>query len=144
MRRIHAIQGMIPKDSLKKDPILETTEIRGLTLMFDNPSKELKWQATQLKRNVGLTQRFLFFSAIFQGIFYWSDVIENINDVNTQSLSHLLYLRIILVILPLSACFLVSTGLLVPTQTIIFWITMCYGLPTLAIFYLSRKVLSHW
>ena len=122
---------------------MEKEDIGGITLMFTDSDKEIKWQLNQLKRNFGISQRFLFFSALFQGIFYWSDVLENDPQENVQ-LFHLLCLRLLLGTLPLLSCFLVSTGLLLPTQMTIFWVNICYGLPTLAIFYLSRKYSTHW
>jgi hypothetical protein len=44
----------------------------------------------------------------------------------------------------LFACFLVATGLLVPTQSTIWWMNICYAIPTLSLFYFARAIPSHW
>ena len=140
--------------------------------MFQDRAVEVQWQQHQLKRNFGISQRFLFFSAFFQGLFFWSDVLEQ-DELSGETKLRLCCLRLILgtsaiyihvhmyvytfidehmckrtcIILggfSLLCCFLVSTGLLLPTQMTIFWANVCYGLPTLAIYYLTRKDLSHW
>jgi hypothetical protein len=89
-----------------------------------------------LERHIGITTRYLFVASFFQALFYWSDVLESHGD--STYLFHLGCLRLLLGALTLLGCFLVSTGLLIPTQMTVFWINMCYGLPSLTIFYLAR------
>jgi hypothetical protein len=103
----------------KKDCIVETADIGGLTLMFQDRPVELKWQQNQMKRNFGISQRFLFFSAIFQGLFFWSDIIEQQETKNHSYALQLCCMRILLGGLSLLCCFLVSTGLLLPTQMMV-------------------------
>lgn len=139
MRRHNSVQNV----TRVKEQVVERTAIGGLTLMFQDRDIEVQWQQHQLKRNFGISQRFLFFSALFQGLFFWSDVLEQ-EELSGETKLRLCCLRLILGGFSLLCCFLVSTGLLLPTQMTIFWANVCYGLPTLAIYYLTRKDLSHW
>jgi len=59
----------------KKDIMLETTDIGGFSLMFQDPQKEMKWHMTHRNRHVGITQRYLFACTIFQGLFYCNHLI---------------------------------------------------------------------
>jgi len=136
-------KSVVPQSN-KKDCVVETADIGGLTLMFQDRTTELKWQQNQMKRNFGISQRFLFFSAIFQGLFFWSDILEQNESGNRSHALELCCMRILLGGLSLICCFLVSTGLLLPTQMMVFWINICYGIPTLLIFFLSRQHMSHW
>ena len=123
----------------------ERTGMVGLTLMFEEIAVEKHWQAHQLKRNFGISVRFLFFASLFQGLFLWSDILEQRGELfGTLKDIHLLCMRLLLGGFSLLSCFLVSTGLLLPTQVTIFWVNLIYGLPTIAIYYLTREKLSHW
>ena len=120
----------------KKELKQEIADIRGFTLMFENDNMEMKWNLMHLERHIGITTRYLFAASVFQGLFYWSDCLESYG--NSTYLFQLGCLRLLLGGLTLLGCFLVSTGLIVPTQMAVFWINMCYGFPSLAIFYLAR------
>lgn len=124
----------------KKELKQEIADIRGFTLIFENESMEMKWNLMHLERHIGITTRYLFAASVFQGLFYWSDCLENHGD--STYLFHLGCLRLLLGGLTLLGCFLVSTGLVIPTQLAVFWINMCYGFPSLAIFYLARPTAS--
>ena len=124
----------------KKELKQEIADIRGFTLIFENEGMEMKWNLMHLERHIGITTRYLFAASVFQGLFYWSDCLESHGD-NTY-LFQLGCLRLLLGGLTLLGCFLVSTGLVVPTQMTVFWINMCYGFPSLAIFYLARPTAS--
>lgn len=123
----------------KKDLRNEVTEIGVFTLFFSNAALEDKWNREHLKRVIAITTRFLFLAAIFQGLFFWSDVIEK-----QEHLFLLGILRLMLGGFTLLICFFVATGLLVPTQGIILIINLTYGLPSMAIYLLTRKSYSHW
>ena len=123
----------------KKDLLYEVTEIGIFTLFFSNAALEEKWNREHLKRVVAITTRFLFLAAIFQGLFFWSDVIEK-----QEHLFLLGILRLMLGGFTLLTCFLVATGLFVPNQGIILIINLTYGLPSMAIYLLTRKSYSHW
>jgi hypothetical protein len=141
-RSVHESQSL-PAQSVadsKKDLKQEVADIRGFTLMFENESMEMKWNLTHLERQIGITTRYLFAASFFQGLFYWSDCLESHGD--SSYLFHLGCLRLILGGMTLLGCFLVSTGLVIPTQMAVFWINMCYGFPSLAIFYLARPSAS--
>lgn len=124
----------------KKELKQEIADIRGFTLIFENESMEMKWNLMHLERHIGITTRYLFAASAFQGLFYWSDCLESHGD--STYLFHLGCLRLLLGGLTLLGCFLVSTGLVIPTQLAVFWINMCYGFPSLAIFYLARPTAS--
>jgi hypothetical protein len=124
----------------KKELKQEIADIRGFTLIFENESMEMKWNLMHLERHIGITTRYLFAASVFQGLFYWSDCLENHGD--STYLFQLGCLRLLLGGLTLLGCFLVSTGLVIPTQLAVFWINMCYGFPSLAIFYLARPTAS--
>lgn len=125
----------------KKDLKQEVADIRGLTLLFENSEFERKWNQTHLKRLVDMTTRYLFACCVFQFIFFWSDLIE---FSQSESLWHLGMIRFILGIMPLVCCFLVAAGFVVPSQMSVWTINILYGLPSLALFYLSREKSSHW
>jgi hypothetical protein len=74
-----------PSPLSKKDITLEEQTLGGFTLIFQDPNMESKWQSCHLLRQTRLTQRLLFFSALFQGLFYCSDVIDCHQD---HPLSH--------------------------------------------------------
>jgi hypothetical protein len=120
----------------KKELKQEIADIRGFTLTFENEAMETKWNLMHLERHIGITTRYLFAASFFQALFYWSDVLESHGD--STYLFHLGCLRLLLGGLTLLGCFLVSTGLIIPTQMTVFWINMGYGLPSLTIFYLAR------
>ena len=132
------------KVTAEKSIVVEKADIGGLTLMFQDRMVEISWQQNQLKRNFGLSVRFLFFSSMFQGLFFWSDLIEQTNIGNESFQLHFLCVRLVLGGISLLSCFLVSTGLLLPTQMNIFWVNLAYALPSIAIYYLTREKLSHW
>jgi hypothetical protein len=131
---------------------LEQIGIRPFSLMFDDDEAEKAWNLTHLHRHIGLTSRYLFVAALFQGIFYWGDSIEMHAGMNAKSVvmdvsSNLAFIgliRFILAVMTLLACFLVATGMLLPTQVTIWWMNICYGIPTLSLFYFARAVPSHW
>ena len=116
-----------PKDdttsNAKKDIVLETADIGGFTLIFQNPETEQQWQTTNLFRKMAMTQRFLAMSVIFQGLFLWSDVIE----LHHEHVSLNLALRSLIGLMPLLALFLISTGLLYPSQMLLFLLKIFYG-----------------
>ena len=120
----------------KKELKQEIADIRGFTLMFENDNMEMKWNLMHIERHIGITTRYLFAASVFQGLFYWSDCLESHGD--STYLFQLGCLRLLLGGFTLLGCFLVSTGLIVPTQMAVFWINMFYGFPSLAIFYLAR------
>ena len=126
--------------SHKKDLQIEDIHIRGLTLLFSDSNIESKWNHESLPRQAAMTTRYMFASALFQGLFYVSDVLEVSNPWHFP----LGLVRLLLGILPLMVCFLVKTGLLIPSQLFIMIMNLLYGLPTLAIFYLGRSEASHW
>ena len=127
-------------EDAKKELKQETADIRGFTLMFGNEAMEAKWNRQYMNRHISITTRYLFAATVFQGLFYWSDVLES--DKDPSSLFHLLCLRLLIGGFTLLGCFLVSTGLVVPTQLTVFWVNLCYGFPSLAIFYLARPAVS--
>ncbi len=126
--------------SHKKDLQIEDIHIRGFTLLFSDSNIESKWNHESLPRQAAMTTRYMFASALFQGLFYISDVLEANNSWHFP----LGLVRLLLGILPLMVCFLVKTGLLIPGQLLIMIMNLLYGLPTLAIFYLGRSEASHW
>ena len=126
-------------DDSKKELKQEIADIRGFTLMFDNEAMEAKWNRQYMNRHISITTRYLFAATVFQGLFYWSDVLES---KDPSSLFHLLCLRLLIGGFTLLGCFLVSTGLVVPSQLTVFWVNLCYGFPSLAIFYLARPAVS--
>ena len=73
----------------EKGEVIETSQIRGLTLLFENKSLEKKWNKYNETRTKGLAMRYMFFCFVFQAIFYWSDNLElrhgilNSNDLYT-------------------------------------------------------------
>ena len=131
--------AQIATDS-KKELKQEVADIRGFTLIFENDNMEMKWNLMHLERHIGITTRFLFAASVFQGLFYWSDCLENHAD--PTYLFKLGCLRLLLGGFTLLGCFLVSTGLIVPTQMGVFWVNMFYGFPSLAIFYMARPTAS--
>jgi len=54
----------------KQDIIVEKADIGGFTLIFKDPEKENKWHKTHRKRHIGITSRYLFVCALFQGLFF--------------------------------------------------------------------------
>jgi hypothetical protein len=110
--------------SEKKDITLEITDIGGFTLMFQDPAIERKWQFTHLARYVKICQRFLLGTAISQLFFFWSDYIESKGEKVVLFLS----LRLLISLPPLLGCFLVATGLLVPSQEMLFFTELLYGM----------------
>jgi hypothetical protein len=139
----------IVDDSNKKEIRQETADIRGFTLMFDDADMETKWHLSHLDRQRSITSRYLLCATVFQGLFFWSDLIEHKASLKNNidmggSITHTAYIRLLLGTLPLVACFFVSTGLLVPSQVNVFWINICYGIPSLAIKYLMSPLPSHW
>lgn len=146
---IHSAHLPLVDDSNKKEIRQETADIRGFTLMFDDADVETKWNLSHLDRQRAITSRYLLCASIFQGLFFWSDLIEHQASLKNNtgmngSIIQMAYIRVVLGTLPLVACFLVSTGLLVPSQINIFWINICYGIPSLAIKYLMSPLPSHW
>ena len=109
--------------------------------MFDDPSLELRWRSTHLNRYIWMTTRYLFTAACFQGIFFWGDMIESNIE---QSIVQIGSIRLILASFTLLICFLVKTGLYVPSQLTLFWMNILYGIPTLALYYFNRKIVSQW
>lgn len=147
----HHSKPLSTDDTNKKELKQETADMRGFTLMFEDTNMELKWNMAHLDRHIAITTRYLFWASFFQGLFFWGDVLENYGDRKEDSqalmssyLFHLGLIRLLLGIFPLISCFLVSTGLLIPTQMTVFWMNLCYGVPSLAIFYLLRPSPSHW
>lgn len=55
--------------TIEKDDLLRTERARigGFTLMFEDHEMEKKWNMAHLKRNVGITTRYLFVATLFQG-----------------------------------------------------------------------------
>lgn len=145
--RIHAdssldigLRSTFSSGDNKKELKNEINNIRGFTLIFENENMEMKWNLMHLERQIGITTRYLFAASFFQGLFYWSDCLEGQGD--SIYLFHLGCVRLLLGGFTLFSCFLVSTGLIIPHQITVFWINMCYGLPSLAIFYLARPSAS--
>jgi len=123
----------------KKELKDEISGIRGFTLLFESETVEAKWQKEHMPRHIAITTRYLFAATIFQGLFYWGDVLESRGRADAQSaLFHLLCLRLLIGGFTLLGCFLVSTGLVVPSQMTVFWVNLCYGVPSLTLFYLAR------
>lgn len=127
----------IPED--KKDLRNEISEIGYFTLFFSDPLMEERWNRAHLKRHISITTRFLFIAAVFQGLFLWSDVIEK-----QDHLFHLAIIRLMIGGFTLLGSFLVATGLLIPSQSAVLLINLCYGLPSMSLFYLTRRSFSHW
>lgn len=69
----------------KKDFKVEQEGIRPFSLMFDDVETEKQWNQANLARHIGLTSRYLFVAACFQGIFYWGDYIESSAGINAKS-----------------------------------------------------------
>jgi hypothetical protein len=69
----------------KKDCKIEQVGIRPFSLMFDDDETEKQWNLTHIHRHIGLTSRYLFVAACFQGIFYWGDYIESSAGINAKS-----------------------------------------------------------
>ena len=111
MRRASSSSGQAKQrqqgDEEKSNRIrFERTGIVGLTLMFEERAIEKHWQAHQLKRNFGISVRFLFFASLFQGLFVWSDVLEQQGELfGTPMEIHLLCMRILLGGFSLLSCF---------------------------------------
>lgn len=129
----------VPEFNDKKDLRNEIKEIGVFTLFFSDSHVEARWNRLHLKRHLSITTRFLFVAALFQGLFFWSDCIER-----QPHLFNLAIIRICIGGLSLLGSFLVASGLLVPTQGAMLMMNLTYGLPTMAVFYLTRKTLSHW
>ena len=138
----HSVSSPLPAASSgdhKKELKDEISSIRGFTLLFESEQVEAKWQKEHMPRHIAITTRYLFAATIFQGLFYWSDVLESRGRSDAQAaLFHLLCLRLLIGGFTLLGCFMVSTGLVVPSQMTVFWVNLCYGVPSLTLFYLAR------
>jgi hypothetical protein len=139
MSRRVSVGPMISSSSDKKDLKNEITEIRILTLFFSDPTVEARWNRLHLKRHLAISTRFFFVAALFQGLFFWSDYLEKQNNI-----FQLLIIRLFLGGISLLGSFLVATGLVIPTQGAILLINLTYGLPSMAIYLLTRRVYNHW
>lgn len=126
----------------KKELRQEESQIGLFTLMFGDSDMERIWSIQHLPRHIAITTRYLFAASVFQGLFYWSDILEL--DTNHDSINNIGLIRFALGGIPLLCCFLVATGLVVPTQMTIMWINVLYGIPSLALFYWGRSKPSHW
>lgn len=119
---------------LKKDILFEEQTIGGFTLIFQDPNMEIKWQTTHLLRQTRLTQRLLFFSSLFQGLFYCSDYIDSPKEYLLLFGS----IRLLISLLFLLGSFLVAIGILQPKQRTLCWCQLIYGCPTLAIYFFYK------
>ena len=125
----------------KKELRQEESRIGLFTLMFVDSDMERIWTRQHLPRHIAITTRYLFAASVFQGLFYWSDLLELDHD---DSIHNIGLIRFALGGIPLLCCFLVATGLMVPTQMMIMWCNVLYGIPSLALFYWGRTKPSHW
>jgi hypothetical protein len=149
----------------KKDISFEEQTLGGFTLIFQDPNMETKWQSCHLLRQTRLAQRLLFFSGLYQGLFYCSDLIDSQELMNASSSTssdpsspspHLLSahwtsyfflftsMRLFIGVLFVLASFFVSIGLLIPKQSTLCCFQLIYGLPTITIFYLTRSKNTQW
>jgi hypothetical protein len=116
----------------KKDITLETTDIGGFTLMFGDPEIERKWQLDRLPRHIRICQRFLLGTSISQALYFWSDIIES----DGENVVYHLSLRLLISVPPLLGSFLVATGLLIPSQELLFFAELLYGKQYLRFFFI--------
>ena len=124
---------------------LEQQQIRGLTLLFVNKKEEHAWNQLNSVRFRNLSIRYLFACSIFQGIFFWSDALESRNDERLkESLFMRSMIRLVIAVIPTIFCFFISMHLVVPTQMNMFIQNIIYGVPTLFLYYESRKWYSHF
>jgi uncharacterized membrane protein YgcG len=131
--------------SNKKDIMLEEQTIGAFTLIFQDPNTEARWQSTNLIRQIRLTQRLLFISALFQGLFYWSDVVQREKEGGTDEHFVLfLSLRLLIGLVFVFGSFLIGTGLVLPNQVLLFWAQIFYGGPSIAIYCWTRTKSSQW
>lgn len=132
----------------KKDISFEEQTLGGFTLIFQDPNMELKWQSSHLLRQTRLTQRLLFISALYQGLFYWSDLIDCEEFSSHQHWQSYFFLfssmRLFIGVLFILASFCVAMGVLSPKQRTLCFFQLIYGCPTLAIYYFTRTKNSQW
>ena len=128
--------------SSKKDLTMEKQTIGAFTLIFQDPNTELKWQQTNLIRQIRLTQRLLFVSALFQGLFHWSYLLES--EGEDEYHIFFLSLRLLIALIFVFGSFLIGTGLLNPNQVLLFWAQILYGGPTIGIYCWTRVRPSQW
>lgn len=123
----------------------DTAKIRALSLLFENKALEDRWDSSHKSRLRAMTVRYLFASGLFQGMFLWSDVLESHNDQElTEGLFLKSMIRLVLGGVPLILCFIYAIGVASPSQMTVFIANLLYGIPTLALYFLSRRVHSHW
>ena len=123
----------------------DSARIQGLTLLFENKGLEDRWNESHKGRLKALTTRYLFLSGLFQGLFLWSDQIEARSD---QALQEVLFLHSMIRLAlgggPLIFCFIYAIGIFVPSQFVVLLTNLLYGMPTLALYILSRRTHCHW
>eukprot|EP01041_Mallomonas_annulata_P000812 gene812-1587_t len=128
--RLRLRDGTWKKEKIqdKKDVTIETTDIGGFTLMFKDPEKELKWRVTHQKRHIGMSKRYLFACALYQGLFFCKLQL-NLSIFGTILISflgsdvlegrgrHLILVRISLGLFSFLGCLLIAVGVITPRQT---------------------------
>ncbi len=124
---------------------IEKQGIRSLTLLFENKDTERKWHQVQMSRTRNITTRYLLFSALFQAVFYWSDVLESKrSDILQKKLFFSGMIRLALGLASLILCMLIGLRFVQPTQTTLYLVNITYSIPTLLLFCGNRQKASHW
>jgi ABC-type transporter Mla maintaining outer membrane lipid asymmetry permease subunit MlaE len=136
---------MVSDPSNKKELKYENAKLRGLTLLFEDKQLEKKWNKANAPKTRSMTVRYLFSSALFQGVFMASDILESRKiPLVAEALFVRGMVRLALGGLPIIICLFVATGFVIPTQSALFLTNLLYGVPTLAMHYTTRVNPSHW
>ena len=116
----------------KKDLNWETEALNPITLAFESHDLEARWRLRNGSRQRAIASRFLFMSAVFQLIFHASDVLEDVQGPIVGPL------RLLLGAESLGGSLLIFTGLVPPSQPVLFWLLSLYGMGTVWTHYYLR------
>lgn len=124
---------------------VEKQGIRGLTLLFENKEMERKWNVLHMSSTRNITLRYLMGIALFQAVFFWSDVLESQHSEKLQNAMFISSsIRLALGLGSLLLCFFVGVRIVQPTQMTLYLANITYGVPTLLMFYSNRPHYTHW
>ena len=110
-------------ENSKKDITHERTDIAGFTLLFKDQETERKWRFACSPKRTQMTGRFLFMSGLYQALFFIADVNDNGNSIFFKGCW-----RLACGLACLTLCFLVSASLVVPSQIMLFYVQLLYGI----------------
>ena len=111
------------QSNAKKDITYERADIAGFTLLFQDRDTERKWRYYCLGKHTQMTGRFLFMSGMYQALFFMADINDNNNSIFFKGCW-----RLACGLCALTLCFLVATSLVSPSQIMLFYVQLLYGI----------------